>query len=155
MKATPQVSLLVLLLWQTPWHTTKLGTNARSVKVVPRSSPVGSLANFTVEANRSVVLLRRSDLNQVTLSCRNLSTLTVLAVADFLVTHDPAPGSATPLELTGTLASAGVPYRYPSPTLAEIAFTMQPDIEGYFFCGNLSSMIRSENSITLLGRSAS
>ena len=154
MKATLQAPLLVLLLWHTDWHTTKVWIPAVSAAVEPRSSSADQLPNFTVDADRRVVTRRRPNRNLVILSCRNSSTLSILAAADFWVTRGTASESFAPLELTETLMSVSVPYLYPSPFLAEIAFTMQPDIEGHFFCGNLSSMIRSGNNVTLLGKSA-
>jgi hypothetical protein len=67
--------------------------------------------------------------------------------ADFWVAD--ATDSA-PFELKSRLASAGVAYRYPSPALAEIAFTLRPDIEGFFFCGDTSAKKKSSNNLTLL-----
>ena len=130
------LAFLFVLLWR---HATA------------QARPIGVLADFAADAGLRLVLLRRSLSNQVELSCRNASTLAVLSAADFWLTSGSGGDAAAVLELKEVLASVSIPYRLPNPALAQIAFTMRPDTEGFFFCGNLSTRIQSLNNVTLLG----
>ena len=102
------------------------------------------IGDFTVDESMTVKLQERLQ-NHVTLTCRNGSTVLDRRSADFWVirgSQDSVPED---------LQSIGVPYHYPRPNKAQINFTMTPDIEGHFFCGNISAMIRSANNLTLIG----
>ena len=110
------------------------------------SATIGSASeavidDFTVERNWRVVLQDRFQ-NHVTLSCRNGSTVLGRQSADFWVVR--GAGNSVPEDLQ----SMGVSYH---PSKAQINFTMCPDIEGNFFCGDISAMTRSANNLTLVG----
>ena len=114
------------------------------------SATIGSASeavidDFTVERNWRVVLQDRFQ-NNVTLSCRNGSTVLGRQSADFWVVR--GADNSVPEDLQSII---GISIGYPHPSKAQINFTMCPDIEGNFFCGDISAMTRSANNLTLVG----
>ena len=86
--------------------------------------------NIRVELTRST-----EDLNNITLVCRNNSV--ALEAADFWV-------NSTDLPLTSILSNY-------SKEMAKIQFFLHPDIEGSYYCGNISTELVSTNNWTLVG----
>lgn len=109
-----------------------------------RSSPqvAFTLNNFT-EANMELVLRQHLlDRNEVTLACQNISIRSTFRAEFWLVRDDnySIAQELIPVDSFGLFSGE------------EITFTLRPEFEGYFFCGNISSMIRSRNNLPLLGQ---
>ena len=112
--------------------------------ITVRSSRQIGKDNFTFIPSMTLQLQERhqNQPNNITLSCRN-ATLD-LTSADFWLLQNTA--GSIPQDLT----TINITYMY-STDKAVISFTLRPEIEGYFFCGNIAAMEKSSNNLTLLG----
>ena len=87
--------------------------------------------------------MRDVDSNEITLLCRDSGTLTPLSDADFWVNN-------TNMTLPSLLEN------YTVPGDGRIAFTLTPDIEGLYYCGDISAGTSSESmdpEFALVGKS--